>query len=268
MRRRQAEKVLRPVHANRGIEAAYRAKIEAMIDEMHRSVAYWVKAAYRGQAPEIAFDDLSSTVLRDAIARLTKRWTRKFDDGAQRLADYFAQAVNKRSDAALSKILRDSGFSVPFKMSRAQRDVINATVNENVALIKSIPAQYLSGVEQLTMRSVAAGRDLATLATGLQEQYGVTRRRAAFIARDQNNKATAMLTRARQVEVSGEDAEAIWVHSSAGKVPRPTHVAAGAARTRYKVKEGWYDPHEKKFILPGELINCRCIGRLVVKGLS
>jgi uncharacterized protein with gpF-like domain len=34
------------------------------------------------------------------------------------------------------------------------------------------------------------------VSSSLKEQFGVTRRRAAFVARDQNNKATASMTRA------------------------------------------------------------------------
>jgi len=233
---------------------------------MAASVAYWLTASYRANEPEIAQDGLASNELRDAIRKLVKRWQDRFDEGSDRLAEYFSQSVSKRSDAALKKILKDAGFSVEFKMTRAQRDVLNATVNENVALIKSIPAQYLTQVEGIVMRGVSTGRDLAQITKDLQEQHGVTRRRAAFIARDQSNKATASLSRARMVEIGVE--EAIWVHSGGGKHPRPSHLKAGRDRVRYDVKEGWLDPAVGKHILPGELINCRCIGRAVIKGFS
>jgi uncharacterized protein with gpF-like domain len=60
------------------------------------------------------------------------------------------------------------------------------------------PSQYFTDVEGLVMRSVQTGRDLGQLTKDLQEQFGVTRRRAAFVARDQNNEATASMTRTRQ----------------------------------------------------------------------
>jgi len=56
--------------------------------------------------------------------------------------------------------------------------------------------------------------------------------------------------------------EAVWMHSHAGKVPRPTHVAMNG--TRFKVAEGMWDSAEGKFIQPGELINCRCTSRSVL----
>ena len=61
---------------------------------------------------------------------------------------------------------------------------------------KASRLQRITNVEGLVMRSVQTGRDLRQLTTDLQEQFGVTRRRAAFIARHQSNKATASMTRA------------------------------------------------------------------------
>jgi uncharacterized protein with gpF-like domain len=265
-RNRRNELILRPVHPNAGIESAYRKRLLALIDEMNRSFAYWIKAAWRSNEPVLAGDETPAITLRDALRDLSQRWRKRFDTASKELADYFARASTERSDAALRAILKKGGFSVEFKLTPAARDILQATIAENVALIKSIPEQYLTNVEGLVMRSVQAGRDLDQLTTDLQEQHGVTRRRAVLIARDQNNKATAAITAARQQELGVT--EAIWVHSGGGKHPRPTHLKAGRERTRYDVKTGWYDPAVKKYIRPGELINCRCVSRSVVKGFG
>jgi SPP1 gp7 family putative phage head morphogenesis protein len=261
---RKTDKLLRPVLANAGIEAQYRRKLEAMIDEMARSVFWWIKAAYRRDPPEMANDELSSAAMRDAIKKLVKRWQDHFDDASQELAKYFALSVSQRSDAALRKILKDGGFAIEFKMTRAQRDVLNASIAENVSLIKSIPAQFLTQVEGSVYRAVSAGRDLKMLTDDLQKHYGVTRRRAEFIARDQSNKVTASLNRARMIEI-GVD-QAVWRHSNAGKTQRPTHVAKDGKK--YDVAKGMYDSAVKKFVLPGELPNCRCFSRAVIPGFN
>lgn len=143
------------------------------------------------------------------------------------------------------------------------RDALEATVAENVSLIKSIGSQYLTAIEGHVMRSVTTGRDLAPLARRLELQYGVTRRRAALIARDQNNKATAVITRERQNELG---IKAIWLHSAGGKEPRPTHVANSGKV--YDPKEGWFDPDVGEHIWPGTLINCRCVSKSVIPGLT
>lgn len=161
-------------------------------------------------------------------------------------------AAQDRNDKALAKILKDGGFSVRFQQTQAMKDIVTATIQQNVALIKSIPQKYLSDVEGEVMRSIAAGRDLGTLAKSLQKHYGVTRKRAAFISRSQNNLASASMGRARQLEIGVT--KATWRHSAAGKVPRKTHVANNGKT--YDVAKGWFDPHEKKWIQPGELPNC------------
>ena len=165
-------------------------------------------------------------------------------------------------DKALAKILRDRGFSVRFQYTAPMKDAFQATVNQNVGLIKSIAQQHLSEVEGLVMRSVATGRDIGGLSRELEKRYAITRRRADFIARSQNNMATATMHRARQVGLGVK--EAIWMHSHAGAKPRPSHVKAGKDKVVYEIAKGWFDPDEGRYILPGDLPNCRCASRIIL----
>lgn len=265
MRLKKNEKVLRPVHANVGIGMDYRRRLERLIDEMARSFNYWLKAAYRANEPAIAMDATPAKEMQAAVDDLARKWRARFDDGSWELARYFAKKTYRRSDAALARILKEAGFTVDFKMTAPMRDVLAATIEANVQLIKSIPEQYLTQVQGAVMRSVTAGRDLGPLARELQEQYGVTKRRAAFIALDQNNKATANFDRVRQIELG---LRATWRHSHAGKEPRPTHVAMDGRE--YDPAKGMYDPDPRvrRWILPGELPRCRCFSRAIVKGFS
>lgn len=276
MRRRKGEKVLRPIHANAGIRAAYRKRLLALTNEMLDSYRHWVLAAYKRTPPKMAADasryskkqkartGLASREMERELRKLGRRWEDRFDDAALRMAGWFAKSTAERTDGALKHILDKGGWTVPFTMTPAMRDVLNATVAENVSLIKSIPQQFHTQVEGLVMRSVTAGRDLSELSTELSERFGVTRRRAEFIAIDQNNKATAALRKARELEIGLEDG--IWLHSHAGKKPRKTHLANNGKR--FSIREGWYDPAVRKKIMPGELPRCRCTWRVVVKGFS
>ena len=259
-------KFLAPVHPNAGLEAAYRRKLDRMIDAMNKSIDYWLKAAYRANEPEIAQDELPAAALQKVMRRLARYWNRKFDQAAPQLAEYFATQASERVDGRLKQILKDGGFSVPFRVTPAMRDVMKAVVHENVSLIKSIPQQHLLAVEGSVMRSVQAGRDLKALSDDLRQHFGVTKRRAALISRDQNQKATAMLSRARQLELGIK--QAVWMHSGAGKEPRPSHLKAGREQTVFDLNKGWFDPHEGKWILPGQLIGCRCTSRPVIPGIG
>lgn len=256
--------VLQSVRPDLALEIEYRKIIREWIDEMHNSVLYWVRAAYRANEPVMAADAVPAKELQKAVKKLAKRWNRNFDEAAPELAKWFSKNAAKRSDKKLKKILRQGGFSVKWRMTKAQRDILHATVNQNVSLIKSIPQQYLKNVEGDVMRSVQTGRDLDGLVKDLMKNYKVSFKRAAFIARDQNNKCTSALNRARQQELG--ITHAIWMHSHAGKVPRPTHVKMHGKK--YSLAKGMWDSHEKKWIHPGELINCRCTQRPVVEGFD
>jgi len=272
------ERTLPPTRPNFALELAYRRKLDALIEAMHRSLVYWLRAAYRANPPEMAQDappdaggftaaeQSPAMAMRERMRRLSRQWQRRFDEAAPELARYFATAAAERSDATLRSILRRAGFSVRLRLTPTLNDVVQATVGQNVALIRSIAAQHLGQVEGIVLRSVQQGRDLGGMVSELEHQFGVTRRRAALIARTQNNMATAAIQRVRQTELGIE--ECIWVHSGGGREPRPTHLKAGRERQRYNPREGWYDPAEGRRIWPGELINCRCVARPVIPGLS
>lgn len=245
-------KVLRPIHANAGLAAWYRRKLSEMIDEMHASIVYWLLATYKQNPPQMAQDAISANELRDRLRRLARQWNRRFRDVAEEFAQRFGQLCARQVDYTMKRQLKAEDFSVEFRMTKAMRDVLNATVHQNVSLIKSIPQKYLGQVEVLVMQSVQAGRDLDSLYRALQQgPFNVTKKRAKLIAHQQNNSATAALTRARQVELG---LGAVWLHSHAGKKPRPTHVRMHGKG--YDPKKGMWDSHERQWVLPGQLINC------------
>jgi SPP1 gp7 family putative phage head morphogenesis protein len=254
---------LKPVHPNVGLTVGYRQRLDKLIERMQRSICYWLTAQYRANPPKLAQDASPAADLIREMRSLGTRWMKRFEEGAQRLGEYFATSVQKRSDAVLKKILKDSGFAIKFKMTRTMNDVMQATIGAQVGLIRSIASEHLSDVQQLVMRSVQEGRDLGALTQALETRYGITRRRASLIARDQNNKATASMTRVRYQELG--ITQAIWMHSGGGKEPRPTHVKNSG--NLYDVAEGWLDPAVNERVWPGTLINCRCVSRPVVSGV-
>lgn len=253
---------LRAVHPNAGIQAEYRRKLKALVAQMHKSIAYWLESAYSANPPELAQDDSPAVTMRTVMRTLSRQWLKNFDDGAEKLAAWFAQKTKDYSDPALKKILSDAGFSVDFTMTKTMNDAYQAVIGEQVGLIKSIAERHLSQVETIVMQGVQNGRDTGYVSKKLQEQFGVTKRRAALIARDQNNKATATLNRVRRLEVG--ITEAIWKHSGGGVHPRPSHVKAGRERLKFDVRKGAYIDGE--FIQPGELINCGCVSIPVIPG--
>jgi len=265
----QPPRTLPPVHPNLGIEAAYRRRLVALIDEMHASILYWITAAYRGY--EDAADDLAidaapipTASLIRKMRRLGKRWLDRFDKAAPELAAHFAKHVSERSDAALAASLRKAGISVRFQTTPAIRNAMAAAVGENVGLIKTIAATHFAKVEGAVLRSAAVGRDLHSLTAELADGYGVTKRRAAFIAKDQSNKLTAVVTKTRQQQAG--ITQAIWLHSAGGNEPRPEHIAWSGKR--YEVAKGMWSEVDQEWVWPGTAINCRCVAKPVLPALA
>lgn len=254
-------KTLLPVRPSAGFRAVYHSRLDKLIAELHNSILYWITAQWR-KFPELAQDASPAESLVKEFGRLGKQWTKNIDAMAPKLAAYFGTKVKDRVDGNLRQILLDSGFAVNFKLTPEAKNAYEAVIGENVGLIKSIASEHLADVEGIIMRSVALGGDLGTATKAIQEKYGVTRNRAALIAKDQNNKATAVLSRQRYMELGIETAK--WRHSGGGRKPRPSHVAADGKL--YNVARGCLIDGE--YIQPGQLINCRCVSQPVVEGFD
>lgn len=249
-----------------GIEAWYRAQLDAVLREMNDSLVLHIGAAWKRDEPSIGFAaDASPTVaLRRALAKWGGLWTQKINDLSDTLSKKFALKNYRYTDASMREAFRKAGFSVKFKPTVASVEAYRTVAAENVNLIKSIPQQYLKDVQTSVWSSVMVGGDQYTLAKKIDANYRVGRRRAALIARDQNNKAKAVMenTRRRELGIT----EAVWLHSHAGITPRPTHVAMHGKT--YKTADGMYDSDEGKNVWPGELINCRCSSKPIIPGVD
>jgi uncharacterized protein with gpF-like domain len=269
--------LLRPVRANAGIEAAYKKQLDRWIDAMHKSLVWWITAQYRANPPpslaqdaglESFRDGSPANAMRRAIHRMSRRWLKAFDRGADDLAKYFVDKASGATDIQLKDILKKAGFTVQFKTTAEVNNAMQAAIGENVGLIKSIASEHLTQVEGLVMRHMQAGRDLGALTKDLTERYDITKKRAAFIARDQSNKMTAVINRTRQNELGITQAR--WKHSGAGKHPRLSHLAAGRDNggkgKLYDIVKGCEIDGE--YIWPGQLPNCRCTSQSVIPGLG
>lgn len=255
-------RVLAAVHASAGVRAAYQRTLDAMLAKMQQSLVYWVKAALRANPTPLAQDDNPAARIAVDLGGLSRRWQKAFNQRSRKTADDFTSGARRHTDEAFRQSLKREGFTVAFQMTPAMRTAYQAVLAENVGLIKSIAAEHLQQVQGIVLRGVSAGHDLEQVTTALQHQFGVTKRRAALIARDQSAKATAVMHRARMAELDIK--EAIWLHSAGGKEPRPSHVKASGQK--YDIAKGMLLDGE--WLMPGQAINCRCVSRAIVEGFE
>lgn len=246
---------LRPVHANIGAIAKYRRQLQDAIKEMSDSYLYWLTAAYNKNQPiNLAADLLPSADAQKKLDELKRKWRHKFELLALYLALMHITRVAHITDNALMSALAAAGISATFKETRAIKDILNASVEENTSLIESIQEQYHTRIEGIVMRGYSMGSSLDVIRKEMKKAQAITERRAGTIAGDQISKINSMVQSARLLEVG--ITHATWFHSHKG-VPRPDHLAADGRV--YEIAEGCLISGE--YLQPGQLINCRCVGR-------
>jgi SPP1 gp7 family putative phage head morphogenesis protein len=218
---------------------------------MTKSAEYWATAQYNAhQSGERGMNDIA-----DRLIDLRDKWEATFADAALTIAPRFTHAVDNTATKALTRSLGEKDIPrVKFTMTPEMKQAVDGIVAENVNLIKSIPEKYFTQVQTITLQSITRGRDLQYMTEELQKQFGITRRRAENIAIDQNNKATAELSRVRQQSLG--ITKGIWIHSGGGSHPRPKHVKAHGQE--FDLDKGLPVGDNGEYVLPGQEIHCGC----------
>lgn len=179
------------------------------------------------------------------------------DADLERLATEFFRKTATYQRVQLNRQVRAALGADPFLADRALPALLDGFVAENVALIKSIPAQVAAKVEQATTRAIQNATRHENVAKELNSIFDFGEDRAKLIARDQVGKAYGQINAQRQKELGAE--EFIWRTVQDERV-RDEHVAREGARYRYS------DPPDGE--LPGEPILCRCYAEPVFTEMS
>jgi len=121
-------------------------------------------------------------------------------------------------------------------------------------LIRSLADDTRKEIASLTYAAVTENRPRRELAKDLRERFGIGRRRAITIARDQTGKIAGKLDQLRSEEAGIEEFK--WVHSRSSN-PRDYHIERDGNIYR------WNDPPGGE--IPGGPINCKCTSRAVLR---
>lgn len=238
----------------------YYKEMMALTREMNNSVSWWLSARYREHELAITAKDGAASDIEQELKELIRRWGKRFNEAAEGIARDFVKRAVRHSSGNLKSLLEKAGWTVKLKLSRGAQDKLKALTVENVNLIKSIPTKYFTELTTTTLMSVYRGRDLEWLKSEIKKRYDVSSRRAALIARDQNNKATSLITHIEYEELGIK--EAIWRHNPGSHKPRPEHLAANGKV--YDINKGIYFASVGRHVFPGEEINCGCTSEPII----
>jgi SPP1 gp7 family putative phage head morphogenesis protein len=180
------------------------------------------------------------------------------DEHVPGLLDIFKH-TDKHSRGEMSRVMGVSFGEVGFDSQRA------GWVRDNVNLIKSVSFERLGDMQAIIEGAVQGQDRVEVVRKRLMDEFGLTKARAALIARDQTLKLNAQLNAARAVSVGVEEFE--WVTSLDERVRgRPGGKWAHSHSNHWKLhgKTFRYDTppvvNERTGAraLPGEDFQCRC----------
>lgn len=137
------------------------------------------------------------------------------------------------------------------------KEALERWVEDNVNLISTIPQETLGKMKSIIEEGYVKGKSTARMVKQIQSAYGISKRHASLVARDQVAKLNGNIQRAQQQDAGIEEYK--WYTCGDGRV-RSSH-----RRLNGKVFK-WSDPPMTdggRRCHPGEDYQCRCIARPV-----
>lgn len=241
-------------------EIQYNQTLQRIINAVKKDIDSQLLPAINSAAPEYVQDAWGMDIQGVIDALLAKWASRPFRRLADRLASSFVRTTLSTIDRQQK---RSFGIDV-LQDSPEMRATMQAAAIQNANLIKSIPERYLNNVANSVLTNMRTGLLPREVAKQIEDEYGVTQRRARFIARDQTAKVNGELTKQRQVDAGYLYFK--WMDGDDERV-RASHRAIAEADVGYgKGVYRWDDlPTNERGerIQPGSDFNCRCGSRPV-----
>lgn len=249
----------RVINPSAPVQARYHKDLEQLITEMVEETEREVRKLFTSSEAEqfFATDATIGSQARIVTNALIDKFGKLFDLKARPTAKKFAKQADRASSTAVHSSLQElsGGLSLGTrKLDPDTREILKATIEENVGLIKSIPQKYLGQVQGAVMRSITSKNGMNDLIPQLQKYKGITYRRARFIASDQTRKANANLSTGRLQKLGVEKFE--WIHTAS---PHPRHLHEKLDGQIFRFDNPpiiQKDPEIRG--LPAQLPGCRC----------
>jgi SPP1 gp7 family putative phage head morphogenesis protein len=265
------------LHYNAGQQAQYVRNLRKLTVEMTKTCKKEVLKLFSSEISDEFFEQQKQNAAMDAsissmakrlMKALTDRFTQLFSKHATRLAESMVNGAAKTGQANLHSSLKQLSGGLSLKtgiVPKGMEEVAKASVAENVALIVSIPEQYLKNITGAVMRSITTGRGLADLVPAISKFNGQVQDRAKNIALDQTRKAYNSINKERLISIGVKQFE--WIHSGGGQTPRESHLKIDGHVFEFENLEAQQAklgvPVEDRGI-PGHPINCRCTMKPVI----
>ena len=260
-------KQAKPVQPDKQAARTYNAQLQKLVRAIKKDINEKIVPLIKNLEPQYIGDavvkDSWSDDIMSLFTQLKSRWSSPAFLGASKdIASVFVKSMNTQNSRRFSKAVKPIGVTGidVFGDSPKLQDILSASIADNTRLITTIPTQYLDQVQSIVMSNMRSGLRPSAIVKQLSEQFGISQRRAALIARDQTSKANGELSKQRQEDTGFKFFK--WKTSDDVRV-RDTHEKLenqdiGFGKGVYK----WDNPPKNDKgvqIIPGSEINCRCV---------
>jgi SPP1 gp7 family putative phage head morphogenesis protein len=234
-----------------GVQVKYQQRLSALTAQMTAQTTRDLQRLFHARGPNAAAARIVTNALTDKFVDLFARHAKP---AAQAMLDNALRASTTQLHGSLKEL--SGGLSLKTSAINPElRNVISASVTDNVNLIKSIPTEYLNDVKGAVMRSITHNGGLSELIPALKQYEMITHRRANMIAMDQTRKVYNNINASRMQTLGVKKFE--WVHSGGSQKPRPLHQSMNGKIYSFD-KLPVIDEDTQETGIPGQAINCRC----------
>lgn len=263
-RRAKRRAVLRPIGATLAFQHALKAPTFRILRIAAEQVARDVLPAAISAKAQLMRDDLNwferaMRALRDVLDGLVDGVRASFEEAFETEDERHQRKFNEAARAAM-------GIDVAGVLMRERlTTTIEAAVQRNVAAIRGLTSDVARRLEAKLLDALTKGVNNRDLAKIIAREFGIGRKRAELIARDQAASFNGDLNRIRQQAMGVT--EYVWSTSMDERVRGNPEGRYPGARPSHWAREGktfkWSDPPSDGH--PGQPINCRCTARAVIE---
>ena len=249
---------------SKAYELEYRRKLQELLKEMQADVKKELTAYLKRNTAQDATGDTWAQIMK----WLRVKWYKRFDSKSREFAKWITDKTRKRTSAQVMRKLKQMGLLLKPHYSKQDKEIIKAITENNVALIKSIPQQYLQQVQQAVNSAFTAGYDMQALTEEINNVLDTidekSDNRTALLARDQINKTTQQFAIFEAKSVGATKGR--WIHVPGKYSSRITHIKMNGQT--FNLDDGLYDADVHRNVKPGELIYCNCQFETLIPGFD
>lgn len=256
--------VLRPIGATVAFEVALLAPTSRVLKRMAEQVAQDVLPAAISAKAQLMSDDLNwferamralRNVGEGVIDGLQSAWREAFESEDQKHSRRFNEAMRSAVGIDLGRVIVGEGIA----------NTIEAAVLRNVSLVRGLSQDVARRLSSKLLEALTQGLNNREIEKIITAEFGIARRRAKLIARDQAASFNGDLNRIRQTAMGVTEYQ--WSTSVDERVRGNPGGRYPNARPSHWDREGktfkWSDPPSDGH--PGQPVNCRCTARAVIE---